>query len=88
MPYIKQESRKILDPVINTLLDTLDGHFPDSPGAMNYIISRIVNEAGFTEGYIKINTVIGVLECAKQEFYRRVASQMEDAKLEENGDVY
>jgi hypothetical protein len=38
--------------------------------------------------YSKINEVIGVLECAKQELYRRVASPYEDSKKEANGDVF
>ena len=38
-------------------------------------------------GYAQYNTVIGVLECAKQEFYRRAVSPYEDAKLVENGDI-
>jgi hypothetical protein len=32
--------------------------------------------------------MIGVLECAKLELYRRVAAPYEDAKCEDNGDVY
>ena len=30
---------------------------------------------------------MGVLECCKLEFYRRVAAPYEDIKIEENGDV-
>jgi len=38
--------------------------------------------------YATLNTVIGVLECAKLELYRRVVADYEDQKCEENGDVY
>ena len=38
--------------------------------------------------YSEINSVIGVLECAKMELYRRIAAPYEDKKCEENGDVY
>ena len=38
--------------------------------------------------YVKLNELIGVLECAKLELYRRVASPYEDEKVESNGDVY
>jgi len=31
---------------------------------------------------------MGVLECIKQEFYRRAVAPYEDKKKEENGDVY
>jgi hypothetical protein len=29
----------------------------------------------------------GVIENVKQEFYRRLASKYEDAKIEQNGDI-
>jgi hypothetical protein len=32
--------------------------------------------------------LVGVLECAKQELYRRILIPYEDAKIELNGDVY
>ncbi len=38
--------------------------------------------------YSKINSLIGVLECAKLELYRRVAAPYENDKIDENGDVY
>jgi hypothetical protein len=38
--------------------------------------------------YALLNELIGVLECAKLELYRRVASPYEDEKIQSNGDVY
>jgi hypothetical protein len=38
--------------------------------------------------YRTINDVLGALEGAKLEFYRRVAAPYEDQKIQENGDVY
>jgi hypothetical protein len=35
-----------------------------------------------------MNNIIGVLECAKQEFYRKVCSPYEDQKSKDNGNVY
>ena len=35
-----------------------------------------------------LNELIGALECAKQELYRRVVAPYEEDKIEENGDVY
>ena len=32
--------------------------------------------------------MVGVLECAKLELYRRMAAPYEDEKIEDNGDVY
>jgi hypothetical protein len=37
--------------------------------------------------YYHINKAVGVLECIKMEFYRRVAAPYEDTKIEQNGDV-
>ena len=37
--------------------------------------------------YFYLNRAMGVLECIKQEFYRRVAAPYEDIKIVENGDV-
>jgi hypothetical protein len=38
--------------------------------------------------YQSINDVLGALEGAKLEFYRRIAAPYEDTKIQENGDVY
>ncbi len=80
MPYIVQERRQ---PVIQ------DG--PITAGELNFIISDVIdNYILDNEGvsYNRINEVIGVLECAKLELYRRIAAPYEDKKKEENGDVY
>jgi hypothetical protein len=85
MPYITQEKRAELEHVIGQLEEyNLDC------GEMNYIVTRLCNSFVRRLGkrYSVINEVIGVLECAKQEFYRRVASPYEDEKRETNGDVY
>jgi hypothetical protein len=63
---------------------------PENPGQLNYVITSLCDEYIGNEGlsYASINEVIGVLECAKLELYRRIAVPYENAKLEENGDVY
>lgn len=81
MPYIKPEDR------LHILADEKS---ISSPGELNYFISTLVNwyisEKG--KNYSTLNEVIGVLECAKLELYRRVAAPYEDIKIDENGDVY
>lgn len=61
-----------------------------TPGDLNYHITRLlcryVTEQGLS--YRTLNDVVGALECAKQEFYRRVVIPYEDHKIIENGDVY
>ena len=85
MPYIKQEDR-----------DKLEGTFDDrewfanSAGDLNYQFTQLINKYIETEGlrYQQINDIVGALEGAKAEFYRRVVVPYEDKKIEENGDVY
>lgn len=94
MPYIKEEDRL-------ELLGALDpfyigeGHIdeipcPSNAGELNYVITVIITEYLKRKGlrYQQINDVVGALEGAKAEFYRRVVVPYEDKKIEENGDVY
>ena len=80
MPYVERATRKML----------LEDNTPEDAGELNYLITKLCDSFLRTKGrrYNHVNTVIGVLECAKQEFYRRIASVYEDEKLQENGDVY
>jgi len=82
MPYIKEERRKDLDKY-----DLV----PRDPGELNYtIIQDILEYLGLKDElhYADYNEVIGVLECVKQELYRRLIAPYEDKKKEENGDVF
>lgn len=81
MPYIPKEDRPPLD----------QGDIaPVTAGDLNYCISRYCNEYVHNHGlsYATLNEIVGVLECAKQEFLRRVVAPYEDTKIEKNGDVY
>jgi hypothetical protein len=80
MPYIVDSAREQLD----------NGGLPNSAGELNYMISSLIDEYlhEYGKNYTNINEVIGVLECAKLELYRRVAAPYEDEKIEQNGDVY
>ncbi len=78
MPYIKNDKR----PAARIA--------PETPGELNYAITAACAyylEAHGTQ-YKTIDEIIGALECAKLEFYRRKAASYEDEKLQENGDVY
>lgn len=79
MPYIKAEDRKDIVPfgAINA-------------GELNYVLTRIVNEYWHENGknYQAFNDIIGALEGAKLELYRRKVAPYEDIKMKENGDVY
>ena len=62
------------------------------PGTLNYIITRLCDywtkDVDGKATYERYNAVIGVLECAKQELYRRQVVPYEDQKWQQNGDVY
>ncbi len=79
MPYIPEEVRY-----------GLAYRPPLTPGELNFLISELVDGYVQTRGlsYDTLNSVIGVMECAKLELYRRLAAPYEDKKLAENGDVY
>lgn len=91
MPYISEEKREVFDLNIDAIVRSLS-YFTteeDMEGSLNYIISRILSGA-YNIGnprYYKINRIVGTLECVKQEFYRRIASDYEDKAIEKNGDI-
>jgi hypothetical protein len=90
MPYINPEQKKKLV-VEYTKHNTMDLgiEFPDNPGELNYVITMLIkNYFNNKPCYQSINDIVGALEGAKLEFYRRVAAPYEDLKIKENGDVY
>ncbi len=81
MPYIQQDSRAIFDAEIDNL------YAPTNPGDLNYIITQIclkyLKERG--TNYQRINDVVGCLDCAKMEFYAKLARPYEEEKIKLNG---
>jgi hypothetical protein len=102
MPYIKNEDIWDWDAVDKGLSnqkqsyparDVFKPTFicpPNEPGQLNYAITCVLKD--YIEmndlNYQTINDIVGALEGAKLEFYRRVAAPYEDTKIKENGDVY
>jgi len=90
MPYIKQERRKILNE--KSQLEIL-GSTCQNEGELNFVLTMIckgyLNKFGMIK-YTRLNSIIGVLECCKLEFYRRAVTPYEDLKIKEpgGGDVY
>jgi hypothetical protein len=82
MPYIKPKDRELIKKYPLSVIDTV--------GELNYRITLLLNRYTSVPGlsYQRINDVLGALEGAKLEFYRRVAVPYENAKMAENGDVY
>jgi len=83
MPYIKQVNRKPIDKLLNGLLE-----YQFTVGELNYVITRLIDTHCAERGYQILNDAVGVLECVKQEFYRRRVAPFEDEKCRENGEVY
>lgn len=82
MPYIPQVRRMAI---------SLSGEKPETPGELNYAITMLCTDYADVVGreatYQDLNDVIGALEAAKLEFYRRKVVPYEDSKIEENGDL-
>jgi hypothetical protein len=93
MPYIKKEDRKPYNESISRLaLATQDfgNNSAAIDGHLNFIISEFLCQAldlSHRPKYSKINLALGVLECVKQELYRRIAAPYEDNKIDANGDL-
>lgn len=89
MPYIEGSERVDIDASLHDVLGYME-YNGCTQGQLNYIVTKIIKEYINIHGkrYAVINDVIGVLEAAKLEMYRRVAAGYEDHKIETNGDVY
>ena len=90
MPYIEKIERNRLEPAVNQLLEVMVEYNLMNAGQINYLITTIMKRVLDAKGtsYKEINALVGALECAKMEMYRRVAVQYEERKALENGDVY
>jgi hypothetical protein len=80
MPYIMKKLR----PRVRV------GGIPRDVGELNFAITVLLNSylLGQSLSYGTINDILGAVEGAKQEFYRRIAIPYEDLKIKQNGDVY
>ncbi len=81
MPYITKDIRMAL---------RHGAVSPSTPGELNFVftelIKRYLDKVG--ESYQTYNDIIGALEGAKLELYRRKIAPYEDKKIQENSDVY
>lgn len=85
MPYIAEDRRD----KISAIFARIQIDEPENAGELNYAITVLCQTYFALNGgrYQQINDIIGALEGAKLEFYRRVAAPYEDVKIKENGDV-
>jgi len=84
MPYILKAERPKFAEAINELSQRIE-----TEGDLNYIITRLLHNEVTKRGkrYAVLNMLLGVLDAASKEFYRRVVGPYEDVKAKENGDV-
>ena len=87
MPYIEKYRRESIVSEGNIDIDSIVS-WGELNFAITYMINRFIKNSNINLNYSFINSIVGVLECAKAEFYRRVAVPYEDKKIQENGDVY
>lgn len=93
MPYIAPEYRKEFDAAISQLAQKIrllgEKDHTALTGCLNYVFTRILYKVyGKEARYHQHNEIAGVLECIKQEWYRRQTAPYEDRKIEEHGDVF
>ena len=79
MPYIPPSEKRNVD---QDNLITNAGQFNY---ALNQLVSIYIEQNNFN--YQTANDIIGAMECAKMELYRRLIGPYEDKKILQNGDV-
>lgn len=92
MPYIKKQKRAEIwqeIPTTSKRVSMLSSYNVENAGDLNYAITMLINDYIKRKelNYQNINDVVGALEGAKLEFYRRTVVPYEDKKIQENGDV-
>ena len=92
MPYINSDDReKFLEDSKGGYVELLReiGIKCQTAGELNFCFTLIAQHYLKNKGlnYQHINDIVGALEGAKLELYRRIAAPYEDLKIEQNGDV-
>lgn len=95
MPYIDQTQRDLLNPIIDELVDMivsmkLDDETINVEGCLNYSVTKILHRVyGNSQStrYSELNNAVGLLECIKLEYYRKVAAPYENQREFENGEI-
>ena len=79
MPYIPKSEKKKVD----------QDNLIVNAGQFNYALHQVI-DIYFKQNdfnYQSCNDIIGAMECAKMELYRRLLALYEDKKILQNGDV-
>jgi hypothetical protein len=85
MPYIDDKDREKFGEELVKVAKSIE-----NAGQMNYVVTMLIKSYLERKGlrYQNLNDLLGALEGAKLELYRRVVAPYEDEKVESNGDVY
>lgn len=87
MPYIKKEDRDYYISTLAWLSNYLEDH-NHQPGHYNFVFYQLLTWWFRSQPrYNTANAIAGVLECVKQEFYRKQVAPYEEEKIKENGDI-
>ena len=90
MPYIKTNQRRALEDITTKLSETFIMNFQElEAGTLNYLFTCIAKEYIRVKGesYKNYNDILGAMEGAKLELYRRQVSSYEQKAIEKNGDI-
>ena len=84
MPYIDKATRYLLDKELLNLYSTIT-----EPGDLNYVFTHLIHKyiKWTRRDYCQLSAMIGTLECAKLELYRKIVAPYEDQKEVENGKI-
>lgn len=84
MPYVEDDKKIKVDLAIHDLVSNIKFY---SVGQINYALSKILI-AYDPQHYLDHNTLIGLLECVKLEYWRRMVVPYEEKKRQINGDIF
>jgi Domain of unknown function (DUF6899) len=97
MPYITENHRLALDQDLERLVKTIRRQIEAQdltarPGLMNYALTVLIRDVyeidlDLPPRYHEWNEIVGFMECAKLELYRKGVAPYEDDKEMQNGPV-
>lgn len=89
MPYIKKTDREKYERSLDSLVRHLPEDITTLAGEFNYVVSslakRYINKHG--EKYARYQALLGAMDLAKMEVYRRFVLPYEDECIRKNGDI-
>ncbi len=91
MPYIPQERRQELYPLISKVAGEIQAAVESGigkrGGEVNFVICTLVDML-YDRNYTELSAAISDVECAKLEIWLRLLQPYEQQKITEHGDVF